>query len=162
LLGVRCRYDGRAKTHPVATPELERLLRLGLVVPVCPEQLGGLPTPRPPARIVGGDGQDVVLGRARVVSEDGRDVTSQFVRGAEEALAVARAAGCREAVLKSDSPSCGAGRDRPEAPGEGAILGVTAAVLREHGIRVLDEHAIGDSLCGGWRKRGGGPAGDPR
>lgn len=143
LLGVRCRYDGENKAGPSYTPLLERLLQSGRLVLVCPEQLGGLPTPRPPAAIEGGDGGDVLDGRARVLTSDGQDVTPQFVRGAEEALRVARLAGCRSAVLKCGSPSCGVARDLLEGEERAPLLdGVTAALLKRNGIEVVDEQVL--------------------
>ena len=95
LLGCACRYDGKSKPHPLA----QALARRGLVVPVCPEQLGGLPTPRAPSE----------QQNDRVVSANGTDVTTQYRRGAEEALRLAALYGCTTAVLKERSPSCGSG-----------------------------------------------------
>jgi len=102
-------------------------------VPVCPEQLGGLATPRPPAHLEGGDGDAVLDGRARVVTDAGVDVTDQYLRGAAEALRLARTCGAPRAILKERSPSCGCalvhcnGALRPG-------IGVTAALLRREGI----------------------------
>jgi uncharacterized protein YbbK (DUF523 family) len=119
------------------------LIQSGRLVPVCPEQLGGLPTPRPPAAIEGGDGGDVLDGRATVVTKDGADVTAEFVRGAHEVLRVARLAGCRMAVLKSGSPSCGVQRGPlPSDEQRVRIDGVTAALLRREGIDVMDEFTL--------------------
>ena len=95
LLGCACRYDGQSKPHPLA----QELAKRGLAVPVCPEQLGGLPTPRNPSERRG----------ERVVMNDGREVTAEYRRGAEEALRLARLYGCTAAVLKEKSPSCGCG-----------------------------------------------------
>lgn len=132
LLGVRCRYDGGSRVHPEAL----RLATQGGLVPVCPEQLGGLATPRTPAEIVGGDGNDVLEGRARVVDESGRDVTEAFLRGARETVALCRILGIDEVLLKSRSPSCGVGQVY-----HGTELiegdGVTAAFLRREGIRAI-------------------------
>jgi len=89
LAGVRCRYDGEDREDP----KVLELLAGGEAVPVCPEQLGGLPTPRSRAEFVGGDGEDVLDGRARVVSEEGVDVTDFFLRGAEEVLRIAVCSG---------------------------------------------------------------------
>ena len=88
-------------------------------MPVCPEQLGGLPTPRAAAKICGGDGYDVLKGAAKVINRLGNDVTEQFVRGAEMVLAIAKAQQVDGVFLKSRSPSCGL---QPE-------IGVTAALL---------------------------------
>jgi uncharacterized protein YbbK (DUF523 family) len=104
-------------------------------VPVCPEQLGGLTTPRTPAEIVGGDGHGVLDGSARVIDSEGRDVTDAFVRGAEEVAALCKRLGIREVVLKARSPSCGVGTIR--RGGESfAGDGVTAALLKRRGIAV--------------------------
>src|SRR5437868_8386140 len=99
LLGAPVRHDGRDKKsdHPI----LERWLREGRVVTACPEMLGGLGTPRPPAEIVRKDGA------RHVITHEGRDVTSAFESGAEEVARQARDEGVRLAVLKSGSPSCG-------------------------------------------------------
>lgn len=135
LLGERCRYDGRDKLDDALVAALRA--EGATIVPVCPEVLGGLSTPRPAAEIRGGDGGDVLDGRARVVVKDsGRDVTEEYLRGARAALAIARGAGATEAVLKERSPSCGSSevhRDGGPKPGEG----VAAALFRRHGIRVV-------------------------
>ncbi|MFE6054205.1 DUF523 domain-containing protein [Kitasatospora sp. NPDC056446] len=134
LAGVPCRYDGRARTSDGAL----RLVEEGRAVVVCPERAGGLPTPRPPAEIVGGDGADVLDGRARVVDATGTDRTGEFLAGARAALDAAEAAGARRAVLMARSPSCGCGQVYDGTfggelrPGDG----VTAALLRRAGIEV--------------------------
>jgi uncharacterized protein YbbK (DUF523 family) len=131
LLGVRCRYDGQSKPRG----KLQRKLRGTACIPVCPEQLGGLPTPRPPQQLVGGDGSDVLDGTARVVNECGEDVTERFLVGAQEALRLARQHGAAVAYLKSRSPSCGCGLVRIDdewGPGDG----VATALLRRNRIRV--------------------------
>lgn len=111
---------------------------------VCPEEDGGLATPRPAAEIRGGDGSDVLDGRARVVTEGGVDVTEAYLEGARIALERAREAGARTAILKSRSPSCGRGCiydgsfSRTLKEGEG----VTAALLEREGIQVLTEEEL--------------------
>ena len=135
LLGCACRYDGGSKPHPLA----QELARRGLAVPVCPEQLGGLPTPRAPAEQRDG----------RVVSADGADVTARYRRGAEEALRLAELYGCTVAVLKERSPSCGSGAIY-DGTFTGTLTegwGVAAALLRQHGIRVLGESALPQLLA---------------
>ena len=128
LLGVNCRYDGGCRTDRTVT----RLAgRFGLV-PVCPEQMGGLPTPRPPVELCEG----------RAVTRQGLDVTDRFLRGAQEALKLARLCGCRYAVLKSKSPSCGCGL-RYDGTFSGGLTsgdGLTAELLRRSGIVVLHEN----------------------
>ena len=135
LLGERCRFDGRDKLDDALVASLRA--EGATIVPVCPEVLGGLGTPRPAAEIRGGDGDDVLDGRARVVVvETGRDVTEEFLRGARAALAIARSAGATEAVLKERSPSCGVAqvhRDGGPKPGSG----VAAALFRRSGIAVV-------------------------
>ena len=133
LLGVECRYDGAARPLRSLLPEIagEALL------PVCPEELGGLPTPRPPAEIIGGDGEAVLDGRARLVRSDGTDVTEAFLRGAERVVELARRHGVREAYLRSGSPSCGAGRTHVDGR-IAAGFGVAAAALRRAGVQVFE------------------------
>ncbi len=131
MLGVHCRYD--ASTNP--SNELLEKLSGSRVVPVCPEQLGGLTTQRPAAHLEGGSGEDVLDGRARVVTDAGVDVTEQYLNGAREALRLAKLFGARRAILKERSPSCGCfqvNRDGTLQPGSG----VTAALLRREGIEV--------------------------
>jgi uncharacterized protein YbbK (DUF523 family) len=106
LTGNHCRYNGEAA---IDTATL-RLFQKGEVFPVCPEELGGLSTPRPPAWLTGGTGDDVLDGKARVVRANGEDVTSEFIAGAEAVLRVAQDVGVSEAVFKARSPSCGKGR----------------------------------------------------
>ena len=138
LLGEPCRYDGTGKLEPA----LEELRARGhTLIPVCPEVLGGLPTPRPPAERQP-DG--------RVVTREGGDVTAEYRAGAEKALALARAHGCTCAVLKERSPSCGRGNiydgtfSRTLVPGSG----VTAQLLEEHGIAVYGESQLPSLLQG--------------
>jgi len=131
LLGVECRYDGRSKPN---SDLIARLAGEG-IVPVCPEQWGGLPTPRSPAQIVGGSGEDVLDGKAKVINRDGVDVTANYVRGAEQVLKLAQKLGITEAYLKSKSPACGFGHIRK---GEELVEGngVCAALLARNGIAV--------------------------
>ena len=137
LAGRACRFDGTSNQDD----GVSRLVAEGRAILVCPEEDGGLGTPRPPAEIAGGDGHDVLDGRAKVVTKSGRDVTAQYVRGAELALAVARETGAETAILKSRSPSCGKGCiydgsfSRTLADGDG----VTTALLASEGIRIRTE-----------------------
>jgi len=113
----------------------------GLAVPVCPEQLGGMATPRETCEIVDGDGEDVLDGKARVVTRSGRDVTAAFVEGAARTLAAARQHGCRLAILKARSPSCGVGviYDGSFSGSLKPGSGVAAALLRRAGIEVITD-----------------------
>lgn len=137
LAGCECRFDGSASTDD----RVARLVAEGRAVLVCPEEDGGLGTPRPPAEIVGGDGRAVIEGRARVVTRDGTDVTAAYVAGARRALDAARASGAAMAVLKARSPSCGKGAvydgsfSRSLRTGDG----VTTALLEANGIQVIGD-----------------------
>lgn len=138
---------GRACTHRGESNEQHELLPLaGDAVLVCPEVEGGLGTPRPAAEIVGGDGADVLDGRARVVTVDGDDVTDAFVRGAESAVAAARDHGLTTAILKARSPSCGCGStyDGTFSHTLRTGDGVAAAALRRAGVAVRTEEDIHD------------------
>ena len=130
LLGTCCRYDGASKAHRLAAALAQRYE----LVPVCPEQLGGLSTPRKPSERRG----------ERVVMNDGRDVTAEYRRGAEEALRLARLYGCTAAALKEKSPSCGCGRVY-DGTFSGTLTdgdGVTAELLKENGIKVYGESEL--------------------
>lgn len=128
LCGQPTRYDGKAKP-PHA--ELAALVANGEAIAVCPECMGGLPTPRPPAEIQG----------TRVINTAGVDVTAEYRRGAERVLAICREHGITRAVLKQNSPSCGSLHvydgtfSKRLIPGQG----ITAALLQQHGISVWDE-----------------------
>lgn len=136
LLGVRCRYDGGSKPQE----PILRLMEKYTLIPVCPEQLGGLSTPRLPSERIAD----------RVVMNDSTDVTEAYRRGAEEALRLARLFGCKLAVLKERSPSCGSGTIY-DGSFSGRLTGgdgVTAALLRENGIAVYGESALESLLSG--------------
>ena len=124
LLGLATRYDGCSKPNN----QCIRMLEKYHYIPICPEQLGGLPTPRPAAEIIGGTGLDVLEGRAAVITVDGINVSAQFIAGAEAVLAIAQAQHITLAMLKAKSPSCGSS----------TVLGVTAALLQQHGVEVLE------------------------
>ena len=146
LIGAPVRYDGTGKA--LASPVLARWQAEGRLVTVCPEMLGGLPTPRPAAEISGGDGAAVLAGRARIRTRDGDDVTDAFVAGAEAALATAREAGCRFALLMPRSPSCGV-RTIHDGRFSGALVsgsGATAALLATAGLEVFGADEI-DALA---------------
>ncbi len=131
LLGVCCRFDGKAKL----SSEVARLAETCCLVPICPEQLGGLPTPRSPAQISSGSGGDVLDGGARVLADDGSDVTGAYIRGAQEALRVGKILGAERAILTDKSPACGVNlvyNNRVLVDG----CGVTTALLIREGIAV--------------------------
>ena len=134
LLGVCCRYDGASKVHP----EVQALMERHTLVPVCPEQLGGLSTPRIPAERQG----------EAVRTREGRDVTEAYRRGAEEALRLCRMFGCETAILKERSPSCGSG-EIYDGSFTGTLTagdGVLAQLLKTHGIPVYGESQMDQLL----------------
>ncbi len=130
LLGLPCRYDGKSKPHPKAL-ELAKTVHL---IPYCPECMGGLPTPRPPAEIQGD----------RVINAEGTDVTAQYQKGAEGALELCRILGCKRAILKAKSPSCGHGRIYDGSFTKKLISGngITAALLESQGILIQTEEGL--------------------
>lgn len=137
LLGANCRYDGNNGKNEDVLALLDRYH----LVPVCPEQLGGMETPRPPAER---------RGQITVINQSGQDVTAFFRKGAEETLKLAEIYGCKKAILKERSPSCGHGMiydgtfSGKKIPGSG----VTAALLEENGIEVIGESKICSLITG--------------
>lgn len=131
LCGLPCRYDGSVAPLPAALD----LVRQGRAIPVCPEQLGGLPTPRPAIELRDG----------RACAKDGRDLTDEVSRGSQASADLARLAGCRAALLKARSPTCGSGRIYDGSfsgrlvPGDGML----AALLREQGLIILSDEDLG-------------------
>ncbi len=125
LAGLCTRYDGKLKTNH------DCLDRIGnaIWIPVCPEQLGGLATPREPADIVGGDGHQVLSGNASVITTSGHDVTAEFINGAKQVLDIAMRQRVKAILLKSRSPSCAVS----------GTPGVTAALLEQNDF-VLEEY----------------------
>ena len=143
LLGQPVRYDGRSV--PCTTPALAKWAREGRIVAICPEMLGGLPAPRAPAEIEGAAGGAAVLsGTARVIVRSGDDVSAHFVDGAKQALLAIARSNARLAVLKENSPSCGSNAtyDGSFSGGRVSQSGVTATLLRQHGVRVFSEEQI--------------------
>ena len=136
LVGIKCRYDGEAREDE----SVKKMYEDGLVVPVCPECLAKLSVLRCPSEIVGGDGADVLAGRACVKAQDGSDRTNEFITGAQKTLEAAQRNGAERAYLKSKSPSCGLGRIY-DGTFSGTLRegdGVTSALLKNHGIEVIE------------------------
>ncbi|MEG6616223.1 DUF523 domain-containing protein [Peptococcaceae bacterium 1198_IL3148] len=138
LAGQNCKYTGgnNLELHIV------RLVEQGKAIPVCPEVLGGLPTPRPACEISGGNGHDVLAGRAKVFNLDGKDVTAEFVAGAKIILEKAiKQHGVKVAILKERSPSCGVNIiydgtfNSVRKPGQGVL----AALLSQYGVKLYSE-----------------------
>ena len=130
LLGLKCRYDAKEKK----LPEIEKLIEIYNLIPVCPEQLGGLPTPRIPAERVNN----------KVVNQAGVDVTKEYQLGAEEALKIAKLYNCEKAILKEKSPSCGCGKIYDGTFSKNLIVGngITADLLLKNGIEIFGESEI--------------------
>ena len=127
LLGLACRYDGKSKPHP----KVVELAKTETLIPFCPECMGGLPTPRPPAEIQGN----------RVINAEGHDVTAGYRKGAEEALQICKMLGIKKAILKAKSPSCGKGAVYDGSFTKKLTAGncITASLLMENCIEVLTE-----------------------
>ncbi len=140
LIGLPARYDGRCQ----ANHELMTLLKGLSWAPVCPEQLGGLATPRPPSRLIDGDGQAVLDGQARVIDDQNRDLTAAYLQGAEATLELARLVETPAVFLRARSPSCGS-VPRRGSDGSPRPIGVTAARLMRAGIRLIEVEEQGVS-----------------
>lgn len=134
LAGEPCRYDGKANTHPL----VKHWAETGKAIPVCPEQLGGLSTPRIPAEIQNQGDQ------LKVITRTGVDVTAEYKKGAEATLALAKKHGCTKAVLKAKSPSCGCGTVY-DGSFSGTLIpgdGITTHLLKINGIDVCSEEHL--------------------
>lgn len=142
LLGDPVRYDGKSKA--LDNQGLATLIRQERVIGFCPEVSGGLAIPREVAEIQGGDGDAVIEDLARVKTRTGMDVTQAFLRGARQALALCQQHRIRVAILTESSPSCGSAQiydgsfSRSSIPG----VGVTTALLRQHGVKVFSQHQV--------------------
>ena len=130
LAGVKCRYDGNDN----ANNEVIDMVKKGIAIPICPEQLGGLTTPRIPAEIIDD----------KVINKKGENVTSHFKKGAKETLRIAELANCHKAILKQSSPSCGYGKIY-DGSHTGRIIegmGLTAKLLLLKGIKIITEEDL--------------------
>jgi uncharacterized protein YbbK (DUF523 family) len=142
LAGINCTYKaGNNRNEKVI-----KLVRKGKAIPVCPEQLGGLSTPRSGSRIISGNGNDALDGKSKVMTDDGEDVTQQYIKGANETLAIAKNFNVSAVILKQGSPSCGNGytqgglNSREKTAGDG----ITVALMKRNGIKVLSEEDLDD------------------
>jgi len=130
LLGIKCRYNGKSKRNK----KILELAKKEILIPVCPEQLGGLPTPREVAERKG----------KKVITKSRKDVTKKFKEGARQVLKIAKLFGVKETILKQRSPSCGCG-EIYDGTFSGKIIkgnGVTAALLKRNGIKVISEEEL--------------------
>lgn len=137
LGGIACRYDGNDNL----VSKIEELLQKEDTVLICPEVLGGLPTPRPSAEIIGGNGDDVLDGKAKVMTKDGEDVTAAFVNGGYKALEQIKNLNPEYIILKERSPSCGSSTIYTgEFNGNKQTgYGVTTALFKRNGFKVISE-----------------------
>lgn len=135
-----CKYNGKNNLNN----KVLKLLSEDTLIPICPEQLGGCPTPRIPAEIVGGDGGDVLDAKGRVMTKNGEDVTEYFIKGAREVLKIAQAMGIEKAILKARSPSCGVCSiyDGTFSGKTKNGNGVTSEILKRNGVSILTEEDI--------------------
>jgi len=124
LMGLCTRYDGKLKNNKAC----QTFLKETIWIPVCPEQLGGLPTPRAAADITTGDGHDVLKGATTVCTEAGEDLSQPFIKGANQVLQIAKSHEIDGICLKSRSPSCAVS----------GTIGVTAALLQQNGFRLYE------------------------
>jgi len=130
LLGIKCRYDGKSKPNK----RVVELAKKETLIPICPEQLGGLPTPREAAEQKG----------KRVITKSGKDVTKYFKKGARQVLKLAKLLGIKGAILKQRSPSCGCGQIY-DGTFSGKIIqgnGVTVSLLKRNRIRVISDEDL--------------------
>ena len=137
LLGLNCKYSGENNLNEKCLALKEK----HTLIPVCPEQLGGLATPRAASEIINGCGQDVLLGKSKIMDDKGIDETQGFIKGAEETLKIFKMLDCDIALLKARSPSCGIGKIY-DGTFSGTLRdgnGVTVEVLLQNGIKVLTE-----------------------
>jgi uncharacterized protein YbbK (DUF523 family) len=137
LCGINCNYKGKSK--PIK--KLIDLVKAGKAITICPEQLGGLPTPRPPAEINKGTGSDVLAGKSKVITCEDKDITKECVKGAFEVLKIAEKVNATEAILTVRSPSCGSGKiyDGTFSHTLKNGDGVTAALLKRNGLKIIIE-----------------------
>lgn len=137
LCGVDCKYNGGNNLNN----KLFKFLKEEKAILVCPEQMGGLTTPRIPCEIMGGDGEDVLNGDAKVVNKEGKDCTKEFLKGAYEALKIAKKVNAKKAIFKAKSPSCGCGKiyDGSFSGNKIEGNGVTAALFLKNGIEIITE-----------------------
>lgn len=140
LCGVHCKYNGGSNFNETVL----KLMKEGKAMLACPEQLGGLTTPREPQEIHDGTGSDVLDGKAKVITKDEKDSTENFLKGAYETLKIAKEVDAKIAILKARSPSCGYGEIY-----DGSFLGkvregngVTAELLERNGITVYTEETL--------------------
>jgi uncharacterized protein YbbK (DUF523 family) len=144
LAGLKVRYNG---THSLNN-EITKLVEENKAITICPELLGGFSTPREPAEIIGGNGEDVLDGKAKVIEKSGKDVTELYIKGAYATLEKALEINATIVVLKENSPSCGSLKiyngEFIGKKNEG--MGVTSALLKRNGLRVISEEQFAETF----------------
>lgn len=142
LLGIKCTYNCEIRK----SDEVVKLAKRKTLIPFCPEQLGGMGTPRTAMSIVEGSGEDVLDFEAKVMNEESSDITSHFHTGTEESMKYATLFSVKTAIMRDKSPSCGVYQVYNRKIGEEKYLvpgrGVTTAQLKRHGLKIYSENDI--------------------
>lgn len=140
LLGINCKYNGNNNKND----KVIKYLKDKDYILICPEQLGGLSTPRNPSEIVTGNGYDVINKDSNIIDSTGKDVTNEFINGANECLKIAKMYDCKKAILKEGSPSCGSNfiYDGTFSGKKICGVGTTTALFRNNKIEVISEEDI--------------------
>ncbi|MGL4911961.1 MAG: DUF523 domain-containing protein [Romboutsia sp.] len=140
LVGINCKYDGENNKNDKV---IEYLKDKQFII-ICPEQLGGMSTPRDPSEIIRLDGEAVISGRTSVITNKRLDVTRKFKKGAQESFKIAQIYNCKEAILKEGSPSCGSSYiyDGTFTGKKVEGVGVTTALFKSKGIKVISENEL--------------------
>lgn len=136
LAGMKCNYKGESKPNE----KVISLIKKGKAIPICPEQLGGLCTPRSGARIIG-TAEEVLEGKSKLMTDDGNEVTDEYITGAEETLRIAQEYKVKAVILKQGSPSCGKGKTQGGKDKRELVNGdgITVALLKKNRIQVFTE-----------------------
>jgi len=140
LAGINCNYKGESKPNQ----KVIELIKKGKAIPICPEQLGGLTTPRSGARILTGIGEEVLDKKSKIITDNNVDVTEQYIKGAQETLRIVKNFNVTVVVLKQGSPSCGHGHTQGGLNSRELVTGngVTVALLKRNGIKVYSEEDL--------------------
>ena len=146
LCGVNCKYNGLNNYNEIC----DKLFTSGKAILLCPEQLGGLPTPRIPSEIIGESSNILNNNNGSVIDKNGNYVTPQFVKGAKETLQIAKKLNIKKAILKDGSPSCGVNYIYNGNFNGSKIkgMGITAQLLKESSIDIISELELGGNING--------------
>lgn len=140
LCGINCKYNGLNNYNEIC----ERLLKENKAIPICPEQLGGLSTPRIPCELQG-TANEIIQGKNKVINKDGIDVTEMFLKGANEVLKISKMLNVDKVILKEGSPSCGVNfvYDGTFSGKRIAGMGITSQLLNDAAIDIYSENDLG-------------------